>query len=471
MNSENSNFYLSKSHWIIISTLLFLFVNAISSFLYISLDVPDMTPMNAGFFNLVKTLLINSLFWVAVGKILKDFKSALISLLVSVILTGGLGFYPGVLLKLDNDNLIIKSLAFAIPFYLFGALNLKKPVISLGLLFTAIIPMANIDLGHQFISNFSLLAISNIPKIDWLTLKLNLNEISAGYPFGFSFDILAAVARTFLFFVQFILFFELYRLIRGGLPKNIFKSNFNIKNAYSKPFAFAGFIAFKTIIYYLVASITIIVLGANNFPLLQNKIAQAIYLSGSIFLLIFCVVYFRKFLSEQLVPGKTFPLVVYALSLLPVLDNIALFLLLVAPKPNVMQNFRAENKGINQAKLIVFLKWAGIQFILIAYTYWFFYKSVPLNDSEVSQAAFFQFLLLPGLGAAIFICSYFSFRASQLLFFFQIVALVYICFKCIPLTETVFPLELMVFDVTKNLIFIFVSFCIIPVLHLKKFYR
>ncbi len=471
MSSENSNFYLGKSYLILLSTLIFLVIHLASSYIYTVFDIPGRSFFTGGVFQLIRLLLIQSTLWIMIASILRDRKSALAGFGLSLLLGGVLGFYPGTLIRYDNDNLLAGSLAFFLPFCLFGILHFKKWSAPISFTVMGMVPIANLSLGHRFLTNLSPFSYSTLLKLNFGNLRLKTDASAPDFLFGLPFDLPEVLAKTFLMLATVILFFEICRLLRGNFPRNLFSLHFNTRNEYSFTYSFVAYAALKVLTWYLIASLTVMISGNNVFPLLQNKVAQLIYLKGTLLMLVFCILYLRKMLSEQTVPGKPLSAWLFALSFLPVLDCLTWPFIFAGRKSSALSGPRISEKSLLSVRTSLTLFLVVLYSGMILYTYLFFFRSTPLNDPEVLKAAVIQFLAIPGITLLALTAAPFGLQAARTTFFFQVVSLAYTGFKLLPLTETVFSPEFLSFHITSSLVFTIVTFCLIPVFHPGKFYK
>lgn len=346
--------------------ILLIFLNyLLQDFLFQSLGVATWGKLANGSFMAAFNVFWWLIFWYCFRHSLASFSKLLFIFLITVVFTSLPNFIFKQVLPLDYENLILKSVCYFVPFAVFLVLKgtTYKPYILP--FFMALIPLVNLEIANGFSGN---LAFFNV-LFHSGQLQLQLTN-------GIVLDLGMATIQAFFWGVIAILFYE--------ISNQSFVSEswrLQVELPLSKGYFIAVFILFKTMIYWLLGSMIIVVLGDSALPLFSNKVALVLNGIGFLGILTICTLYFRKYMTLYFYDKCGHSNWLYPFFFLPIAD-IAVFLVFIfIPARKIKQFFQA---GYSKNKFVCF-----IAVVLLAYAgYEMIFQILKLPDTQQGVKTF-----------------------------------------------------------------------------------
>ncbi|HLO46469.1 MAG TPA: hypothetical protein VK175_19150 [Leadbetterella sp.] len=388
-------------------------------------------------------------FWYIFRNVLGNkLKSAFLAIL-TLIFTSLPFFVQTPLIRLDYDNLLISSVLYFIPFFIFIVLKKSPKLIFLPILM-GIIPNINLEIANGFTGNLSFLRVF---------FGTGLLEQSVG---GTVFiDLGLAIIKTCFWTAIVILFYEINHQFFA------YKSwRFYVELPIKKGFLWIVVLVFKTLIYWMVGSLLIAMVGNNSVPLFSNKVG--LVLNGLGFFGFLCIssIYFRKYITLYFYQKTGHSNWLFFFFFIPFLDIIALIVTILVP-------FSVSKKAINfgfSKNILVGL----VAFVLLAYAGVCYFKNIvniPTTEKELKIGLLVAQVLLPVFSAIGILLSVKSNVFHKLLLSILIILLPLVSLYLVPKIELSGKIELLVNTLSIYLHSGLILFFIYPILYFKEYLK
>ncbi len=435
--------------FILIVFLIFL-KNLLQDYLYQIWDVATWEPTRSGFFLAGFETFDWLLFWIYFRNSLNSVRKIILMFVITVVFTTIPDFIQHLWIPLDYDNLVIKSLLYFVPFLIFLFLKRSPAQIFLPVMM-AFIPLVNLEIANGFAGNLSLL--KTFFNKDFRVIELSPTlSLDAGLAF-----------IKALFWAGFaILFFEISHQFFALRSWRL-----NVQMPLRKGSMLLVFIVFKTLIYWLLGSMIIALLGNNTLPLFTNKAGLFLNTVGFLGYLVICTLYFRKYMTMYFYDKCGHSNWLYPFFFLPFVDIAAMAVLFILPPRHIRTFFEA---GYTKERLVLLvglflLGYAGFELLTGI-------LKIPESQSYIFKALFTAQVLLPLLSALGITLSLKSKTAYRVLLTFLFLMLPVFYFLILtPEVENTLKIEKLIRTVSVYLnIGLLVAF-LYPVLNFKSFLK
>lgn len=425
------------------------FKNVLFDFLLKSQEVALWPGVRSAFFYTAFNVFDWLVFWYIFRNVLGNkLKSAFLAIL-TLIFTSLPFFVQTPLIRLDYDNLLISSVLYFIPFFIFIVLKKSPKLIFLPILM-GIIPNINLEIANGFTGNLSFLRVF---------FGTGLLEQSVG---GTVFiDLGLAIIKTCFWTAIVILFYEINHQFFA------YKSwRFYVELPIKKGFLWIVVLVFKTLIYWMVGSLLIAMVGNNSVPLFSNKVG--LVLNGLGFFGFLCIssIYFRKYITLYFYQKTGHSNWLFFFFFIPFLDIIALIVTILVP-------FSVSKKAINfgfSKNILVGL----VAFVLLAYAGVCYFKNIvniPTTEKELKIGLLVAQVLLPVFSAIGILLSVKSNVFHKLLLSILIILLPLVSLYLVPKIELSGKIELLVNTLSIYLHSGLILFFIYPILYFKEYLK
>ncbi len=435
----------------VICIVLIFFKNVLQDYLFQYLDVPSWERMGKSLFYAGFETVDWILFWYFFRTSLDKLWKLILMCLITVIFTTIPDFLYTPVWNMDHDNLIIKSFLYFVPFLIF--LFLKKSLAQIFLpVMMAFIPLVNLEIANGFEGNLSLLKI--FFGYDFL-------DIAVGG--GIFLDLGLALVKSLFWAAFAILFFEINHQFFVLKSWHLF-----VEMPLRKGNLLLVFLVFKTLIYWLLGSLIIVLLGQYSIPLFTNKVGMGLHAIGYAGYLAISTLYFRKYMTMYFYDKCGHSNWLYPFFFLPFVDIIALGVFLILQTRHIKRFFR-----LNYTKeRLVFL----VCLILLGYAVWAYFSKIrilPENQQSLKNALLFAQVILPilsGIGIFLSLKSKWFFR-SLLLFLVFLFPVFYYYISANPSLGNFLKVEQLVNIVSVYLNITVAVVFLYPVLNFKSFLK
>jgi hypothetical protein len=423
--------------------------NVLFDFLLKSQEVALWPGVRSAFFYTVFNVFDWLVFWYIFRNVLGNkLKSAFLAIL-TLIFTSLPFFIQTPLIRLDYDNLLISSVLYFIPFFIFIGLKKSPKLIFLPILM-GIIPNINLEIANGFTGNLSFLRVF---------FGTGLLEQSVGS--AVFIDLGLAIIKTCFWTAIVILFYEINHQFFA------YKSwRFYVELPIKKGFLLIVVVVFKTLIYWMVGSLLIAMVGNNSVPLFSNKVG--LVLNGLGFFGFLCIssIYFRKYITLYFYQKTGHSNWLFFFFFIPFLDIIALIVTILVP-------FSVSKKAINfgfSKNILVGL----VAFVLLAYAGVCYFKnivSIPTTEKELKIGLLIAQVLLPVFSAVGILLSVKSNVFHKVLLSILIILLPVVSLYLVPKIELSGKIELLVNTLSIYLHSGLILFFIYPTLYFKEYLK
>lgn len=347
--------------------------NLVQTYWYQSLEVSSWEPLNIALFLSLFALIDWGLFWYFFQDYFKNQKELIIMAGFTLIFVCIPYFLYNPVFKYDHDNLFIKSVFFFILFAVFVFIKKSPQQIFLPIVM-AFIPLVNLEIGNGFIGNPSYLDF----------VFRNTDLVMTVNPTVY-IDFAQVLIRTFFWAAIVILFYEINHQFFAFKSWSLF-----VELPLSKSYLLLVFLIFKTLIYWFLASMIIAILGDQVLPLFSNKVGLALNMIGYIGMLSLFTLYFRKYLTLYFYDKCGHSNWLYPFFFIPVLDLVALLIVMVLPPLLVKRIF-----GTNYSVKLLVKVLMGVFMIYIAYSWLMVVRNVPDTQPLVKRSLYISRIIVP----------------------------------------------------------------------------
>ena len=431
--------------------VFFIFLkNLLQDYLYQVGDVATWETTRSGLFLASFETFDWLLFWIYFRNSLDSAWKVALMFVITVVFTTIPDFIDQPIVARDYDNLLVKSLLYFVPFLIFLLLKRSPAQVFLPVMM-AFIPLVNLEIANGFSGNLSLMEA--IFSKDFRVVELGD---------AYSLDIGLALIRA-LFWAGFaILFFEIshqFFVLRSW--------RLTVQMPLRKGSLLLVFIVFKTLIYWLLGSMIIALLGNTSLPLFTNKVGLLLNTVGFLGYLAICTLYFRKYLTMYFYEKCGHSNWLYPFFFLPFADVVALAVLLILPPRHIRTFFEA---GYSKERLVML-----VCFLLVGYAVYELITTIlkiPESQTRLRNALLVAQVLIPLISAAGIILSLKTKVAYRSLLIFLFLMLpVYYFYILTPELENSLRIEKRVRIVSVYLNIGLVVAFFYPVLNFKAFLK
>lgn len=423
--------------------------NILFDFLLKSQDVALWQGFKSAFFYTAFNVFDWLVFWFIFRDTLEDrLKTAFLAFL-TIVFTSIPFFLSSPIIRLDYDNLLLSSVLYFIPFFLFIVFKKSPKLIFLPILM-GILPLINLEIANGFTGNLSFMRVFFGSGL----LEQNVNG-DVFIDFGF------AIIKTCFWTAIVILFYEINHQFFA------YKSwRFYVELPIKKGFLFIVVVVFKTLIYWMVGSLLIAMVGNNSVPLFTNKIGMVLNGVGFFGFLCITSIYFRKYITLYFYQKTGHSNWLFFFFFVPFLDFLALLVTIVVP-------FSVSKKAINfgfSKKILVWL----VAFMLVSYAGVCYFKNImniPSTQNDLKIGLLISQVLLPVFSAIGVLLSIRSNVFHKVLLAILIVLVPIVSVFLVPKIELSGKIELLVNTLSIYLHSGLIFFFIYPTLYFKEYLK
>lgn len=442
------NKFLRLKTFLILILVIFL-KNILFDFLLKSEQVGLWTTTQSAVFYTVFNVFDWLLFWFIFKDVLGSGVKTILLAILTIIFTSIPHFIHTPLIRLDYDNLLVSSALYFIPFFVFIILKKSPKLIFLPIMM-GIIPNINLEVANGFTGNLSFLRL--FFGNGWL-------EQNVGN--GVFLDFGLAVIKTCFWTAIVILFYEINHQFFA------YKSwRFYVELPIKKGFLLIVVVVFKTLIYWMVGSLLIAMVGNNAVPLFTNKIGLALNGLGFFGFLCISSIYFRKYITLYFYQKSGHSNWLFFFFFIPFLDFVALLITILVP-------FSVSKKAINfgfSKKILVGL----VAFVLLAYAGVCYFKNIvniPTTEKDLKTGLLIAQVLLPVFSSIGILLSVKSNIFHKVLLSILILLLPVVSLYLVPKIELSGKIELLVNTLSIYLHSGLILFFIYPTLYFKEYLK
>jgi hypothetical protein len=270
-----------------------------------------------------------------------------------------------------------------------------------------------------------------------------------------------AIIKTCFWTAIVILFYEINHQFFA------YKSwRFYVELSIKKGFLLIVVVVFKTLIYWMVGSLLIAMVGNNSVPLFTNKIG--LVLNGVGFFGFLCItsIYFRKYITLYFYQKTGHSNWLFFCFFIPFLDLLALLVTMIVP-------FGVSKKAINykfSKKILVGL----VALILISYAGVCYFKNIvniPTTEKDLRNGLLVSQVLLPVFSAIGLLFSIKNNVYYKILITILIVLVPVVSLYLVPKIELSGKIELLVNTLSIYLHSSLIIFFIYPTLYFKEYLK
>jgi hypothetical protein len=422
--------------------------------LYLSFDVVYQlfniglgTNLQISMFMFLKNIAFWVLFWWVLDKGFAQKRQVFFVGFISIAFTSLPLFLYNNPIRLDYDNLVLKSVCYFFGFLLISILFFKGFKGRLVMpIFMGLIPLINLTLANGFTGNLSFLYPFFHKEINQIVLSNHL-----------TLDWGLAIANTFFFSTLVVLFIE------------VLNFSFTIKSiqaeaALKKQHFILIVFSFKTIIYWLLATLLINFLGNNSIQLFTNKLGALLYGFGAFAYISIAMLFLRRYITNYFYDKIGTNNWLFALFFLPFFDILGILLILFFPFHLLKSKF---NKGFSRQIIVYAL--AIILSIYAILNYVFVIKDLPSSASDFKLGLILLNIVFPVITFELLIFSLKKPMFYSILIAFFIVMLPIVYVYIIPKIEPSGNLNLLVNSLNVYFQTSLLVFFVYPILYLKSF--
>jgi len=425
------------------------FKNILFDFLLKFQDVALWPSFKSGLFFTAFNVFEWLVFWFIFRDTLENRKKTAFLAFLTIVFTSIPFFLSSPIIRLDYDSLLVASVLHFIPFFLFIVFKKSPKLIFLPIMM-GILPLINLEIANGFTGNLSFLRVF---------FGSGLLEQNVGGEVFIDFGL--AIIKTFFWTAIVILFFEINHQFFA------YKSwRFYVELPIKKGFLMIVLVVFKTLIYWMVGSLLIVMAGNNSVPLFTNKIGMVLNGIGFFGFLCITSIYFRKYITLYFYQKTGHSNWLFFFFFVPFLDFLALMVTILVP-------FSVSKKVINfgfSKKILVGL----VAFMLISYAGVCYFKNIiniPTTQKELKIGLLISQVLLPVFSAIGVLLSVRSNFFHKTLLTILIVLLPIVTVFLVPKLELSGKIELLVNTLSIYLHSGLIFFFIYPTLYFKEYLK
>lgn len=347
--------------------------NLLLSYLYQGQNLGLADPQKVFLFYFAFNVFDWAVFWWVGRRILDSKGQNILMAILSIGFTSIPIYFTTSPIKLDYDNLLMQSVCYFIPFLIFIFLKKAPKLIFLPILM-GFVPLVNLLIANSFIGNMSvLLPFFKLGWLQWIQAE------------GILLDFGLAFVQSVLWAALFILFHEINHQF-FGLKSWRFDVEFPLKKSY----LIIIFFVFKTLIYWMLSSLLIAMLGNSSVSLFSNRPGLVLSAIGFLGILSISAIFFRKYITMYFYDKVGNSNWLYMGFFIPFVDIIALVVTLFVP-------FSISKKIINlrfsRKNLVYFVSILLLGYAL--YSYWFHIRLTPSSSQDLRYSLFLSRIFLP----------------------------------------------------------------------------
>ncbi|WP_255068220.1 hypothetical protein [Lacihabitans sp. LS3-19] len=418
-------------------------------YLYNTLNVALWDIQKSGMFNAIFNVFEWTVFWYIFRNTLTNKVQIAFLWLITIGFTSISFFLGKPIFRLDYDNLILNCVLNFLPFLIYIFIKKAPKLIFLPAIM-GILPLVNLEIANGFTGNLSIFRAF---------FNSGVLELNAGQ--NIYIDLGLALIKTIFWAAVVILFYEVNHQFFA------YKSwRFDVELPIKKGTLTLNVIVFKTLIYWMVGSILITMVGNNSIPVFTNKVGLVLNGFGFFSFLAISSIYFRKYITLYFYNKCGHSNWLYTLFFIPFLDFVALLITLTIP-------FSISKKIINYK--FTYRRLVGlVSIILFAYAAVCFFlnvKNIPSIEKDLKLGLTLSQIVLPvfsGIGLFIALKSntFYRFLLAFLILLLPIVSL-----YLVPKIELSGKIELLVNTLSIYLHSALIIFFIYPILYFKQYLK
>ncbi|MCP9768299.1 hypothetical protein EGI22_10275 [Lacihabitans sp. LS3-19] len=445
--ASKRNFINNKTFVFLI--ILVFFKNILFEYLYNTLNVALWDIQKSGMFNAIFNVFEWTVFWYIFRNTLTNKVQIAFLWLITIGFTSISFFLGKPIFRLDYDNLILNCVLNFLPFLIYIFIKKAPKLIFLPAIM-GILPLVNLEIANGFTGNLSIFRAF---------FNSGVLELNAGQ--NIYIDLGLALIKTIFWAAVVILFYEVNHQFFA------YKSwRFDVELPIKKGTLTLNVIVFKTLIYWMVGSILITMVGNNSIPVFTNKVGLVLNGFGFFSFLAISSIYFRKYITLYFYNKCGHSNWLYTLFFIPFLDFVALLITLTIP-------FSISKKIINYK--FTYRRLVGlVSIILFAYAAVCFFlnvKNIPSIEKDLKLGLTLSQIVLPvfsGIGLFIALKSntFYRFLLAFLILLLPIVSL-----YLVPKIELSGKIELLVNTLSIYLHSALIIFFIYPILYFKQYLK
>lgn len=423
--------------------------NILMSFLFQSQNMGIAATQNIFFFNLAFNAFDWLIFWWVGRRILHSVPRNLLMLVLSIFFTAIPLYFTNSPIRLDNDNLLVQAVCYFLPFLIFIFLKKSPKLIFLPILM-GFIPLINLLIANSFIGNLSfLLPFFKLGWLQWIPSD------------GILIDFGLAFIQSVFWSALFILFHEINHQF-FGLKSWRFDVEFPLKKSY----LIIIFVVFKTLIYWMLSSLLIAMLGNSAVSLFSNKPGLVLSAMGFLGMLSISAIFFRKYITMYFYDKVGNSNWLYMGFFIPFIDILALIITLFVP-------FSISKKIINlhfsRKNLVYFVSILLVGYAL--YSFWFHIRLTPSSNSQLRLALILSRVVFPAIIIPGMFFSLKGVRFYKIMIIFLFVLLPVFSLFILPVIESSGNIFLLINTAQVFLQVSLFLFFVYPILYFKEFLK
>lgn len=429
--------------------LLIFFKNLLIEYLFQKEGVGEWSVQKSGLFLTAFNVVDWAVFWYIFRATLENKLQIVFLFLLTIVSTSLPYFLSKPLIKLDYDNLIVHAAASFIPFLVYIFFK-KTPKLFFLPILMGFVPLVNLEIANEFTGNLSFL---------YPFFRSGILDQSFGNEIFI--DLGLVLVKTMFWAALVILFYEIDHQFF------VLKSwRFDVELPIRKGSLVIVFLIFKTLIYWLIGSILIVLVGNNSVQLFTNKIGLGLSGIGLFGFLCILSIYFRKYLTLFFYEKVGHSNWLYTLFFIPFLDILALLITVTVP-------FAISKKYINFKFSRENLVWAMI-ISLMGYAvtcYFMFIKDIPASEKELKMGLIIAQIVFPILSIIGLYLALKSNLTYRILLLILVLALPLFSFYLVPKIELSGKINLLVNTVSVYLQTGLFIFFVYPILYFKEYLK
>ena len=441
----NSNFKFLYSPVFYLSLVLVFTIHLSFDFFYQYLAIGLQSDTMNAFFYCFKNFLLILLFWFNVKGAFLSIKKSIFAFLFIFICTSIPYFFTNPVIYLDHENLIIKALFYFFGYaILLGLDKVKSYKKAYFPLFFSLIPLINLDLANNFEVNWGIVSFFNKSTFVYKNVPIEL---------------VIHLIYTLFFAIQITLFIEIHKLIYHHKIEKI-----GGVAAIKRVHFISLILIFKTFSYWLISTLVIVCLGQNMLPLFTNKVGLVLFGLATIFLLVICGMFIRRFVTIYFYDKIGNNNWLFAFLFFPIVGGTCLFLMLLIPSKKIRA---LVFKGFSNEKI----KYLFLAFLLFQVLYFYFaaYIKIPDSEFDLRKGVFILKIFLPFYAAlmlALTSKSNYFYQTMLLIFLFSIpLIIIYL----VPLLEKSNDILMIATSLHISFQTFFLLFLLYPVFYFKEY--
>jgi hypothetical protein len=440
--------FISNKTFVFLIMLVFL-KNILFQYLYNSLNVALWDITKSGIFKAIFNVFEWTVFWYIFRNTLSSKVQIANMWLITIGFTSLVFFLSRPIFRLDYDNLSLSCVLYFLPFLLYIFIKKAPKLIFLPIIM-GILPLVNLDIANGFTGNLSIFRLFFNSGV----LELNVGQ-------NMYIDLGLTLIKTIFWAAVVVLFYEVNHQFFA------YKSwRFDVELPIKKGTLILIVVVFKTLIYWMVGSVLIALVGSISIPVFTNKVGIVLNGFGFFSFLAITSIYFRKYITLYFYDKCGHSNWLYTLFFIPFLDFVALLIALIIP-------FSISKKIINYK--FTYRRLVGmVSILLFAYALVCFFVNVlniPSTEKDLKIGLTLSQIVLPvfsGIGLFIALKSNTFYR---FLLAFLIILLPFVSLFLVPKIELSGKIELLVNTLSIYLHSALIIFFIYPILYFKQYLK